>query len=113
MALNVELIWNGPITIGMLEDFLAQAKAGGANADTTVEEVTADQDPDIALGWKVAVGSFVGTGSEVSMPHRLMWNIHSMLSQLGSEDGDARRHLGNINELASDLWEALMKHVDG
>ncbi|KOU43670.1 hypothetical protein ADK53_05005 [Streptomyces sp. WM6373] len=113
MALNVEITWDGPITVGMLEDFLAQAKAGGARPDTAVEEVTHDQDPGIILGWRVPVGSFGGSVTEVPMPHRLMWNVHSMLNQLATEDGDARAHLGEINVLAGELWEALMKHVDG
>ncbi|EKX63528.1 hypothetical protein PV416_25770 [Streptomyces ipomoeae] len=111
MGLNIEITWDGPVTIGLLEQFISQAKAAGATSDTTVEEITHEQDPEITLGWRVPATGAVGPPREVVMPHRLMWNIHSMLDQIGSGDGDVRGLQAEINDLDSGLWEALMKHV--
>ncbi|MGY1583791.1 hypothetical protein [Streptomyces sp. MN13] len=111
MGLNIEIMWDGPVTIGLLEQFINQAKAAGATPDTALEEITHDQDPEITLGWRVPVKGAMGPAREVAMPHRLMWNIHSMLDQIGSGDGDVRELQAEINDLDGELWDALMKHV--
>ncbi|UXY33239.1 hypothetical protein [Streptomyces sp. HUAS TT20] len=111
MGLNIEVTWDEPVTIGLLEQFINQAKAGGASSDTVLEEITHDQDPQVPLGWRVPATGTAGLPREVAMPHRLMWNIHSMLDQIGSGDGDVRELQAEINGLDSQLWEALMKHV--
>ncbi|MFF7976846.1 hypothetical protein [Streptomyces sp. NPDC007905] len=111
MGLNIEVTWDAPITVGLLEQFILQAKAAGATSDTTLEEITHDQDPQITLGWRVPVTGAAGPPREVAMPHRLMWNIHSMLEQIGSGEGDVRALQAEISDLDLELWEALMKHV--
>ncbi|WP_432198227.1 hypothetical protein [Streptomyces sp. bgisy027] len=110
MGLNIEVTWDGPVTIGLLEQFINQAKAAGATSGTVLEEIPYEQDPQITLGWRVPAGE-AGPPREVAMPHRLMWNIHTMLDQIGSGDGDVRELQAEVNGLDGELWEALMKHV--
>lgn len=50
MGLSIEVTWGGPVTIGLLEQFINQAKAAGASSDTVLEEIPYDQDPQITLG---------------------------------------------------------------
>jgi hypothetical protein len=111
MGINIEMVWDEPMTIGQLEEFLAQARAAGAQSDTKVDEITHDQDPQIVLGWRVAAADTSRQPRDVPMPHRLMWNIHSMLEQIGNGDGDVRGLQAEVMDLDSALLEALMKHV--
>ncbi|WP_151775768.1 hypothetical protein [Streptomyces abyssomicinicus] len=111
MGLNVEITWDGPVTIGMLEEFISQAKVGGATSDSALEEITHDQDPGIVLGWRVPVAGASGPSRDVAMPHRLMWNVHSILDQISSGDGDVRQLQDEVSNLSTELWEALMRHV--
>ncbi|MDT0310254.1 hypothetical protein RM780_25350 [Streptomyces sp. DSM 44917] len=111
MAINIELLWNQGLTLGELEEFVAHARAAGGDAATPIEEITHDQDPTLHLGWRVTAQGVTRPTRLVAMPHRLMWNLHSMLEQIGGGDGDVRGLLSEIIDLDAELWEALMKHV--
>lgn len=111
MGINVEMTWNNSVTLEELEQFVAQAKVGGASAETIIEPVTADTDSTIQLGWRVSADGRPVSTTSVALPHRLMWQIQSMLEQIASGDGDVRGSLGEIREYADELREALVKHA--
>ncbi|WP_371617189.1 hypothetical protein [Streptomyces sp. NBC_00454] len=115
MAINIELTWDETVTVGEVEQFITHAKSAGVDSTTVIEEITHDQDPSLHLGWRVtaqgAPAPAPGPVHEVSMPHRLMWNLHSLLEQIASGDGDVRALQAEVTSLDSDLWNALMQHV--
>ncbi|MFJ6047642.1 hypothetical protein [Streptomyces sp. NPDC092307] len=115
MAINIELTWHESVTVGEVEQFITHAKSAGVDSATVIEEITHDQDPSLSLGWRVtAIGApaaEAGPVREVSMPHRLMWKLHSLLEQIASGDGDVRALQSEVMSLDSDLWDALMQHV--
>ncbi|MFI6063518.1 hypothetical protein [Streptomyces sp. NPDC051286] len=112
MALNIEFLWDESVTLGEIEAFAAQARASGADSGTALEAVMLPQDDSVQLGWRVtSTGAPAETSRGVEMPHRLMWNLHSLLEQIGSGDGDVRQLQSEVIDLDAALWEALMKHV--
>ncbi|MFE3860598.1 hypothetical protein ACFXPT_09180 [Streptomyces goshikiensis] len=111
MAINIELTWDESVTVGEVEEFIAQAKSAGVDSTTVIEEITHDQDPSLQLGWRVAAQGVPRPVRDVAMPHRLMWNLHSLLEQIASGDGDVRALQSEVMSLDADLWNALMKHV--
>ncbi|OEJ56618.1 hypothetical protein BGM19_38970 [Streptomyces agglomeratus] len=68
---------------GEVEQFISQAKAAGAQADTTIEDITDDRDPSLTLGWRLQVPGVQGAApmAAVPMPHRLMWDLQSLWSR--------------------------------
>lgn len=113
MAIRIELMWDKSTTVGEVEHFVSQVRTAGAGTDTVIEDITHDQDPNLILGWQVEVEGDNGSVpvSEVTMPHRLMWNLHSLLEQITSGDGDVRALQDEVGQLDAQLWDALMKHV--
>lgn len=45
------------------------------------------------------------------MPHRRMWNLHSLLEQITGGDGDVRALQDDMRQMDTKLSDALTKHV--
>jgi hypothetical protein len=112
MTIRIELLWDQKTTVGEVEKFIAQARVAGADAATVIEDITHDQDPQLTLGWRIeAPGDGHGVAPALTLPYRLMWNVHTMLKTIASGDGDVRGLQESVGELEGRLWEQLMQQM--
>lgn len=86
MTIRIELLWDQKTTVGEVEKF--------------------------TLGWRIeAPGDGRGVAPSLTLPYRLMWNVHTMLKTIASGDGDVRSLQESVGELEGRLWEQLMQQM--
>jgi hypothetical protein len=119
-ALAVELIWGEkPVTIGEVAQFLAQARAIGADDETQLEAAIerADnevEDHDTQVGWRLALESGVRLPvAEVRLEAAMARSLLELLNLLAESDGDVRALEGSIAEVRDGLLRALLRPTLG
>lgn len=98
------------IPFGELDAFVQQARRGGADADTPVEGVVPDQDDSMLIGLRVELpATQLPDRAALPVDRDLIARLLSVLRAIPANDGDARPHLTDIDELTDELTDLAIK----
>lgn len=114
-TLAVELIWGDkPVTIGEVAQFVAQARAAGADDGTALEVAVEVDDHHTQAGWRVELGEAVhAVEAEVPLRAGTARNLLELLNLLAESDGDVRSLADGIVDARDELLQALLGRVLG